>query len=218
MPSISRKEKLRREALYPEVEQKYLSGEIEVEQITAPPYNIPEASFFWRLKKDGLSRKDEKKKTEKVLKEVAAAVQENQSKQAVKLSTIAYTIGATITDGWLPLIDAEMADGKGLENLAREIMQWYENKTDTQLTSDNKEKEILALRQELQFAYAAAAPNFRYKLRIDTYNRYAKDLLLLRAVGRKVPLKPIMKALWIDLGRLEGDLTPFLKGVSENVN
>jgi len=126
--------------------------------------------------------------------------------EAEKITTIAIGIGGVIARRFLPLIDHLLANGKTLEQIAEDVMGWYETKTMTNEHIDTLEAEKFGLEKKLREALTMALPNFRYLLRTRIYVKYANRILKLRALGIPIRVSTALEDLHRDLKMLDSNL------------
>ena len=211
MPSVSKKERDRRQEILPEITRKYLEGD-DVDDL-AKEYDFPKKSLYYYFSKAGVSRKKSAKDTKIVLKEISQAREQELSIQGEKLVTIAMGLGGVIANRYLPLIDAMMADGMTLEYIAEHIMDWFENKTSIEQKVSNLETENKNLEDLIVTAHTMAEPNFRYLLQTRILDDFAKRALQYRAAGIRVSPKKMTQALYYDLMALDTGIETFIENV-----
>lgn len=219
-PRETRKEETeRRRLIIPMIAAEYLDPDnpTDIDELVKK-YNIPESSLYYYFDKEGISRKDQKRKSATVLKEIRKVETEELSIEAEKIGTIAIGLGGIIARRYLPMLDRLMDEGKTLEYIAEDIMQWYEMKAPMQSTEDRLRAEIETLKINLSAAYAMNLPNFRYWLRTRILERYATQLLNARLMGLKIPVNRALRAMQDDLLRLEGDIKEaFVGGIETGI-
>jgi len=198
----------RRRKLIPLIAEEYLDPDSPTDiDALAEKYNIPKNSIYYHFKKEGISRKGvESTKATPTQKEIRKVAQEVLSAEAEKIATIAFGLGATIAKRYLSLLDYMMAEGKTLDFIAEEIMQWYEMKHSTLAEVDTLKTEIAKMNKELTAAQFMAIPNFRYWLRTRVLERYAYQVISARVMGVRLPVRKVMEAMQSDLLRIEGDI------------
>ena len=204
----------RRKKLIPLIAEQYLDPDnpVDIEDLVER-YDIPKNSIYYYFKNEGISRKGtESTKAPLIQKEVRKVAQEVVSKEAEKIATIAFGLGSTIATRYLSLLDYLMAEGKTLEFIAEDIMQWYEMKHSTMATEDELKTEIARLNKELSAAWAMNLPNFRYWLRTKILERFADQVIQARLRGVRLPVSRTIKAMQTDLLRLEGDMKDLFEG------
>ena len=204
----------RRKKLMPLIASEYLDHDnpIEIDDLVVK-YNIPKNSIYYHFKNIGITRKGkESTKVAPIQKEIRKVAQEVLSAEAEKIATIAFGLGSIITKRYLSLLDYMMAEGKTLDFIAEDIMQWYEMKHSTMATEDELKTEIARLNKELSAAWAMNLPNFRYWLRTRILERYASQVINARLMGVRLPVSSTIKAMQTDLLRLEGDMSELFEG------
>lgn len=198
----------------PEIAKRYLEGE-DVKALSKE-YDIPESTIWYHFKRMKISRKEHKieKAAEKTVrkKEVEALTLE-----AEKLATLAIGLGGIIARRYTPLLDHLLAQGKNIEYIAEDIMGWYEMKNSTEARIKELEIQNQNLEKELGLAYAMALPNFRYALRTRILMKYAKQVLMLRAAGAPIRVKPTLRAMEQELTQLESDLKEVIEIESSQI-
>ena len=208
-PLKGRAETERRKKLIPLMAKEYTdpNNPVNIDELSKK-YNIPEQSIWYYFRKEGASRKNSPLSKPTARKEITKKAQEVLSGEAEKIATIAFGLGSTIAKRYLPLIDYMLAKGLSLELIAEEVMDWYEMKAATNARIAELESEVERLNKELRNAYAMAMPNFRYWARAKILERYANQVLKARMMGVRLPVTATVKAMQLDLLRLEEDLKP----------
>jgi hypothetical protein len=204
----------RRRKLIPLIAEEYLDPDNPTDiDALVEKYHIPKNSMYYYFKNEGISRKGvESTKAAPIQKEIRKVAQEVLSAEAEKIATIAFGLGATIAKRYLSLLDYMMAEGKTLDFIAEEIMQWYEMKHSTLAEIDELKTEIAKMDKELSAAWAMNLPNFRYWLRTKILERYAAQVINARLMGVRLPASSMIKAMQEDLLRLEGDVNELFEG------
>jgi len=177
--------------------------EIKIEDLAAK-YGIPRRSLYFYFKKLGIIRGSEKvSETEKTVRKTEIAF---LSSEAEKIATIAIGIGGVVARRYLPLINHLLANGRTLEMIATDVMQWYEMKIPTETRINDLEIDIETLRNQVSEAWTIASPNFRYLLRARLTTDFAKRLLVARMNGLRIPVKSTLRAFQNDLIQIDTDL------------
>jgi len=204
----------RRRKIIPFIADEYLDPDNPTDiDALVEKYNIPKNSIYYHFKKEGISRKGvESTKAAPIQKEIRKVAQEVLSAEAEKLATIAFGLGSIIAKRYLSLLDYMMAEGKTLDFIAEEVMQWFEMKHSTLAEVDKLKTEIELLNKELSAAWAMNTPNFRYWLRTKILERYATQVINARLMGVRLPISSTIKAMQTDLLRLEGDIEELFEG------
>jgi hypothetical protein len=184
-----------------EIARRYEAGESA--DALADEYGISRRTIFSYLQKAGITKLTRSKLAERKVRETEIKALNDE---AEKITTVAFGLGGVIARRYLPLIDHLMGEGKTLEYIATEIMDWFEMKHATENRIKELEAKIDHLNREVGEAYAIAAPNFKYLLRSLLLKKYADRLLLARMSGLKVPVGPTLTALHNDLLDLEKDI------------
>jgi len=197
----------RRKKIISTIAQEYLDPEkpTDIEELSEK-YDIPVNSIYYYFNKEGVSRKDIEKVGTSVRKEVRKQAEEVLSGEAEKIAMIAFGLGSRIAKRYSPLIDYMMQQGKTLDFIAEEVMDWFEMKNSRLAEIDGLKTEIEKINKELSVAYAMNLPNFKYWLRSRILERYANQVLQARMMGIKLPVRRTIKAMQTDLLRLEEDI------------
>jgi hypothetical protein len=206
---LGKEEFERRQKVLPEIARRYLEGEEledEFGEGLAKEYRIPKRTLLAYFKRMGVSRKKEKAKAKEIQAEIRRKEVEELSTEAEKIATIAIGIGGIIARRYLPLLDALMAEGKTLEYIAEDIMNWYEMKAPTEATINKLKSEIAELNENLGKMFVMTQPNFRYMLRAKILERYAKDIIKARTMGVRLSPSKTLQAMHNDLLAIEDDI------------
>lgn len=211
MPSVKKDVQEYRESVFSELAQEYLEG-AELEDL-AEKYNWggkdPVKSLYYYFQKYNIELRPKETKNIKVAKEVSAEVTKNLSAQSQKIAQIALTIGGTIANRYLPMIDYEVGQGQTLEAIAMNLMDWYEMKTEINKRLARLEAENDELREDLVRAFEIAQPNYIMGKRQEVLLSYAKELVKYKAYGVKMPYKSMVKKFYESVNTLDASLEAF---------
>jgi hypothetical protein len=213
MPSISKELRDYREGVLPDIIRRYQDGE-DLE-LLAHEYDWggkdPVKSLYYYFNKHDVELRGDANKGVKVTKEIRNEVAKNLSAQSRKMATIALTLGGTIANRYLPLIDFLIAQGSTLEGIAMEIMDWYEMKEEVNRRLMRLEAENAELLDDLHRAYEIAQPNYRASKRQELLAEFYKELLKYKAVGLNLPYRPIVQQFYTALYTVDDSLEAFRK-------
>ncbi len=170
----------------------------------ASKYNVPLRNLQRYFKKLGITRGDEKgvSAAQKELRKMETAA---LTTEAEKIATIAIGIGGVIARRYLPLINHLLANGRTLDMIATDVMDWYEMKAPTEARISELEANIVTFRGQASEAWAIAAPNFRYMLKAKLTTDFAKRILMARISGVRVPVRSSLRAFHNELDEVDKD-------------
>ena len=192
----------------PEILHRWID-ENETAEYVLRDYNVAPSTFYFWMKKLGISKpKEIKSKAEEVVKN---AEEQALKDEAEKLTTEALTIGGVIARRYQPLIDSMLSRDKSFEAIAEEIMEWYEEKPTVKKQLEALEAENGNLQDRLSEAWGIAAPNFRYLLRSKLLDDYALRVLRLKALGVDIDVQETIKGFQKELKMLDDDFEKFLE-------
>jgi len=203
------------EATLPELAKRFEEGEDM--GVLSHDFELPKSTIYYYMKQMGVQRPKTRGIPEKVPRvptpEAVVRKREGEelASEAEKIATIAMGIGGPIARRYMPLIDKLMGEGKPLEAISEEIMNWYERKSTILAQIEELETKIARLDEELGMAYAVAQPNFKYLLKLRTLEKYALQALRLRVAGFKVPIRTLLRAFQNDMESIERDMEEALE-------
>jgi len=188
-----------------EIAERYEAGEKVADLLKLPKFKgIPKATIYDNFRRMGIQTG--RSRTQRALKEVRKAEVASLAEEAERTASIAIKLGGCIYRRYTPLLDELMSKDMTLEMIGEAIMSWYESKRAIQKRVEALEAETANLREQLEYAYGLALPNFKYELRTRILYKYAQQLIQARMAGVRFPVKPTLKAFYNELLTLEEDI------------
>lgn len=116
--------------------------------------------------------------------------------RTVKAAEQAIIIGDIIMSQYGDLIKIAFAKGLPIEELVKDVFNFYEQKTQLTRYVSELEGQLVALMELTE-------PNWRYKYKTSLLYRFARDVLLAKQYGVKVNPKKAVRALQIELEKID---------------
>lgn len=130
------------------------------------------------------------------LRKTAGAAMSHISDRATKAAEQAIIIGDIIMSQYGDLVKIAFAKGLPVEELIKDVFNFYEQKTQLTRYTEELEKQLAALMELTE-------PNWRYKHKTSLLYRFARDVLLAKQYGVKVNPKKAVRALQIELEKID---------------
>ncbi len=145
----------------------------------------------------GKKRKGHKTLGEKTaLRKTASAAIAHISDRSIKGAEQAIIIGDIIMNDYSDLIKIAAAKGMSIDDFLQEVFTFYERKA--QLT-----QYVTGLEAHLAELQELTDPNWRFKRKSSLLYRFARYLLAARVYGVKVNTKKAVRALQIELEKID---------------
>jgi len=98
----------------------------------------------------------------------------------------ALAIGTIIVTRYRPHLEAFIAQGKSPEDMAIEIMSWYEQKLTTEGVAKKKDMDILLLQERIEEISKYAKPNYVFETKAHLLRQFLQDVMRARAFGIQI--------------------------------
>ncbi len=182
--------------------ERYIAGE-DPEKL-AKELGMSGRTFRKIMKDAGITRRTTKGAA---MAKIRKKETEAMGEEAEKVVTLGWEIGGMIARGWFPLIDKLLSEDKSIKFIVEDIMHWYESKKSTLTQIAQLEGGAEALADENEKLGIIAAPNIRFKLKMDAYKECWELLFRAAILDSDMDVDTLNKKLTVDMQTID-KLTP----------
>ena len=126
--------------------------------------------------------------------------------EAERIATLVLGVGGPLIRHYLPLFDMMLLRGNSVDDIARDVGEWYSLRLTTKKYIADLELQIEKLKISTDQAWAIARDNFKFLLKTLLTDKFSRDVFRAKRLGLHINLKKVTRDYARALELIDRDL------------
>lgn len=161
--------------------------------------------YFRKLQELGILTLQTQEQIGIAQRKIRAAEVKVLGSEAERIATLVLGVGGPLIRHYLPLFDKLLLQGNSVDDIARDVGEWYSLRLTTKRYIADLELQLEKMRALVTQAWEIAKSNFKFLLKARYTDKFARDVFRMKQLGLKVNLRTVTRRYAEELEKIDHD-------------